>query len=182
MQRSTVLINVLNRTINRTVQCNRQKSVRFKPKTAPVKAQKTPSMLALDNFDFYYAPLFGQHWSSIRLGLLTPHKYVAVLNNLSLNKDSNEQFLKDLGTVELISQLAKSKRRFDLVKQELEAKAVGGTSELEKEEGEEAQVTEEQEYDDRQSSGLSEFVPAEEDYTMGQLKDGVESAKNKGIK
>jgi hypothetical protein len=32
---------------------------RFKPKMVNVKPLKTPSMLALDHFDFYYAPLFG---------------------------------------------------------------------------------------------------------------------------
>uniref|UniRef100_A0AC34RRK6 Uncharacterized protein n=1 Tax=Panagrolaimus sp. JU765 TaxID=591449 RepID=A0AC34RRK6_9BILA len=55
-------------------------------------------MLALDNFDFYYGPLYGEQWPSIRLGLLTPNKFVAVLNRFSQSKEVNEQILKDLGT------------------------------------------------------------------------------------
>lgn len=40
-------------------------------------------MLALDNFDFYYGPIFGSQWPSIRLGLLSQKKFVAVLNRFS---------------------------------------------------------------------------------------------------
>lgn len=58
---------------------------RFKPKTMKVRQQKTPSMLALDHFDFYYAPLFGKKWPSIRLGLLCQHKFVAVMNRFSMD-------------------------------------------------------------------------------------------------
>lgn len=40
-------------------------------------------MLALDNFDFYYGPLFTNKWPSIRLGLLMPNKFAAVVNRFS---------------------------------------------------------------------------------------------------
>jgi hypothetical protein len=43
---------------------------------------KTPTTQALDHFDFYYGPMFGSRWPSVRLGLLSPKKFVAVLNNL----------------------------------------------------------------------------------------------------
>ncbi|CAK5029620.1 unnamed protein product [Meloidogyne enterolobii] len=56
---------------------------RFKPKILKTKPLRTPSMLALDNFDFYYGPLFTNKWPSIRLGLLTPNKFAAVVNRFS---------------------------------------------------------------------------------------------------
>jgi hypothetical protein len=44
-------------------------------------------MLALDHFDFYYKPLYGggELWPSVRLGLLTPNKFIAVLNRFSVS-------------------------------------------------------------------------------------------------
>uniref|UniRef100_A0AC34R133 Uncharacterized protein n=1 Tax=Panagrolaimus sp. JU765 TaxID=591449 RepID=A0AC34R133_9BILA len=80
----------------------RFRTAKFKPKISRSKPIKTPSMLALDNFDFYYGPLYGEQWPSIRLGLLTPNKFVAVLNRFSQSKDVNEQILKDLGTVNIM--------------------------------------------------------------------------------
>ncbi|VDO68788.1 unnamed protein product [Onchocerca flexuosa] len=55
----------------------------FKEKYAKVRQFKTPTMVALDNFDFYYGPVYGNDWPSIRLGLLTPNKYFAVLNKFA---------------------------------------------------------------------------------------------------
>jgi hypothetical protein len=51
-------------------------------------------MLAIDNFDFYYAPLFGKKWSSIRLGLLMPNKFAAVINRYSEGFEVN--FIRNL--------------------------------------------------------------------------------------
>lgn len=58
---------------------------RFKPNIAKVRKHKTSTMLALDHFDFYYGPMFDKRWPSIRLGLLTQNKFVAILNRFSLN-------------------------------------------------------------------------------------------------
>lgn len=55
----------------------------FKEKYAKILPLKTPTMIAIDNFDFYYGPLYGNDWPSIRLGLLTPNKYFAVLNKFA---------------------------------------------------------------------------------------------------
>jgi hypothetical protein len=40
-------------------------------------------MFAIDHFDFYYAPLFDKKYPSIRLGLLMPHKFAAIVNRYS---------------------------------------------------------------------------------------------------
>lgn len=58
---------------------------RFKPNIAKIRKHKTSSMLALDHFDFYYGPMFGKRWPSIRLGILTQNKFVSILNRFSQN-------------------------------------------------------------------------------------------------
>ncbi|KAI6206571.1 WD-REPEATS-REGION domain-containing protein [Aphelenchoides besseyi] len=80
----------------------------------PLKPQigetiKTPSMMAIDHFDFYYGPIFGKQWPSIRLGLLTPHKFVAVLNRLSTKAEVNTAILRNLSTVDLVQTLTHGK-------------------------------------------------------------------------
>lgn len=74
----------------------RFKSARFKQNMAKVKQMKSPTMLAMDHFDFYYAPLFGKKWPSIRLGLLTPNKYIAVLNRFSKDYEVIFEFIKKI--------------------------------------------------------------------------------------
>lgn len=61
--------------------------------------------MALDHFDFYYAPLFGRSWPSIRLGLLTPNKFVAVINRYSQDFEVSERIIRDLGTVDVVERL-----------------------------------------------------------------------------
>lgn len=58
---------------------------RFIKKEVRLKLQEreSPTKVALDYFDFYYAPLYGQEWHSIRLALLTGKKYVALVNNFA---------------------------------------------------------------------------------------------------
>lgn len=87
----------------------RYKAPRFKPKMARTRPLKTPTMLALDHFDFYYAPLFAKRWPSMRLGLLTPNKFVAVLNRFSKSADVNARILEELGTLDLVETLTKGK-------------------------------------------------------------------------
>lgn len=89
------------RLLTRVGQCTqgytqrRYKRVQFKEKVgyivihvtciqvAPVNQQKTPSMVALDHFDFTYGPLYGSEWNSMRLALLSPNKYVAIGNTMA---------------------------------------------------------------------------------------------------
>ncbi|VDN55615.1 unnamed protein product [Dracunculus medinensis] len=74
---------------------------RFKRKIAKVRPLRTPTALALDHFDFYYGPLFGDKWPSIRLALLMPHKYIAILNKFS--RFVHEEILKEYGAFDLLS-------------------------------------------------------------------------------
>lgn len=52
--------------------------------------------MALQHFDFFYRPLFGANWPSIRLGLLSDQKYVALVNNYA-QFDKVVQKLERLG-------------------------------------------------------------------------------------
>ncbi|EFO22986.2 hypothetical protein LOAG_05500 [Loa loa] len=77
----------------------------FKEKYAKVRPFKTPTTIAMDNFDFYYGPVYGNDWPSIRLGLLTPNKYFAVLNKFARNREENEALLKDLGAFNVLEKI-----------------------------------------------------------------------------
>lgn len=59
-----------------------------------------PKDLALQNFDEHYSPLFGKMWPSIRIALLSPSKYCAVINNFS-NYDAVCENLTSLGAVDV---------------------------------------------------------------------------------
>jgi len=43
--------------------------------------KKHPVDRTLEHFDDFYKTVFGRRWPSIRLALLSPHKYCAVINN-----------------------------------------------------------------------------------------------------
>ncbi|RWS03221.1 5-methylcytosine rRNA methyltransferase NSUN4-like protein, partial [Dinothrombium tinctorium] len=62
--------------------------------------------LAMQHFDNFYAKVYSKKWMSIRLGLLSPRKYAAVLNLLG-DCDSTESELKSLGAIDLSEYYAK---------------------------------------------------------------------------
>ena len=46
-----------------------------------IDKKKFPKDKALESFDDFYGSVYGNRWKSIRAALLTPHKYVALVNN-----------------------------------------------------------------------------------------------------
>ncbi|KAG8226677.1 hypothetical protein J437_LFUL005491 [Ladona fulva] len=62
--------------------------------------QKTPKHKALQTFDNLYKEFYGSKWPSIRLALLSPSKYCAVVNNFGPT-DETVCKLKELGAVEI---------------------------------------------------------------------------------
>ncbi|CAJ0585851.1 unnamed protein product, partial [Mesorhabditis spiculigera] len=99
---------------------SRGKRNRFKPKIASVRQNKNPSSMALDHFDFYYGPIFGKKWPSIRLGLLMPNQYVAVVNTLSKSWKANVLLLEEEGTVDLLEKIQgkfRDKRQEDKIRE-----------------------------------------------------------------
>ncbi|KAK6061767.1 WD domain, G-beta repeat protein [Cooperia oncophora] len=112
--RDRILLSFQIRMFNKCLQTSpsrlqihqqRFKTVKFKPKVAKTHALKTPSMVALDHCDFYYGPMFGKRWPSIRLGLLTPNKYIAVMNTFSNECDTHEELLKSSNTIDLLARI-----------------------------------------------------------------------------
>ncbi|CAJ0567473.1 unnamed protein product, partial [Mesorhabditis spiculigera] len=99
---------------------SRGKRNRFKPKIASVRQNKNPSSMALDHFDFYYGPIFGKKWPSIRLGLLMPNQYVAVVNTLSKSWKANVLLLEEEGAVDLLEKIQgkfRDKRQEDKIRE-----------------------------------------------------------------
>uniref|UniRef100_A0A915DMR5 NOL1/NOP2/Sun domain family member 4 n=1 Tax=Ditylenchus dipsaci TaxID=166011 RepID=A0A915DMR5_9BILA len=176
--------NQIVHSVGSLLNVNRVKSVdfmpvrygapRFKPKMAKTKQMKTPSMLALDHFDFYYSPLFGKLWPSIRLGLLTPNKFIAVMNRFSESFEANHLMVKDLGTVNLIEAL-NTPRYLEVLEKhksiaEAEAESII-SSEAKKEahSSSEEMDRSESEMDSellRTQAGLTQFRESTADYTM----------------
>ncbi|XP_076337663.1 5-methylcytosine rRNA methyltransferase l(2)10685 isoform X2 [Tachypleus tridentatus] len=56
--------------------------------------------LAIQHFDDFYSSVFGKQWPSIRLALLCPHKYFAVINWFS-NQKETKNILYRLGALNL---------------------------------------------------------------------------------
>lgn len=66
-----------------------------------VKEKTSAKNLALEYFDFYYAPTFGQEWNQMRLALLTGRKYVALVNNYA-NRTQTISELKNQTALDVI--------------------------------------------------------------------------------
>lgn len=65
------------------------------------KLKKTnPANLALKHFDEFYKKFFKHEWHSIRIALLTQHKYVALVNNFGDVEKTMEQ-LENLGALNI---------------------------------------------------------------------------------
>lgn len=55
-----------------------------------------PKHRALEHFDDFYKSVFGDKWPSIRVALLSPQKYVALVNNFGDTEKTCEK-LENLG-------------------------------------------------------------------------------------
>ncbi len=73
--------------------------------------ERSPTLaknVALQYYDFYYAPIFGLEWNKIRLAMLTGHKYTALINNYNDSFKHSEE-LEALGALNLIEHSIKIK-------------------------------------------------------------------------
>ncbi|EYB98233.1 hypothetical protein Y032_0133g1786 [Ancylostoma ceylanicum] len=164
----------------------RFKTVKFKPKVAKTRPLKTPSAVALDHCDFYYGPMFGKRWPSIRLGLLTPNKYIAVMNTFSKSCDAHEDILKDMSTLDLLARIRgktanerieEKKQRVDSIAKEETERAM---KEMEVPETESPAPTHEDPVM-RSAAGLGEFQPPSESVTPGELQLGKKKRKSEDL-
>lgn len=62
--------------------------------------KKYPVDKALEHFDDFYKTVFGRKWPSIRLALLSPHKYCAVINNFG-DSDTAVSDLQNIGAINM---------------------------------------------------------------------------------
>uniref|UniRef100_A0A0N4Z2B4 NOL1/NOP2/Sun domain family member 4 n=1 Tax=Parastrongyloides trichosuri TaxID=131310 RepID=A0A0N4Z2B4_PARTI len=163
----------------------RQKSGKFKAKIAKTTQLKTPSMMALDHFDFYYGPMFGKNWPSVRLGLTTPNHFVAVVNRFSDECQINEEIIKDLGTVNLIEKLTKGmdtaserlkkKKEMTDKKPMMDVDNESGLSDIEERNNLEN-------VEMRSEAGLTEFQQSGESFSVGDLHSGNKVKEMNDIK
>lgn len=170
----------------------RWKTVKFKPKIAKTKPLKTPSAQALDHFDFYYGPLFGKKWPSIRLGLLAPNRYLAVMNTMSRNWKAHEDILSDMGARDLLASIRgktedetlESKRKVveeracektKQVKIEIENPSTSSDRNA-------SLDNEEQEAVFRSAAGLSEFRASPGELSSGTIHMGHSGVKSRTTK
>lgn len=80
-----------------------------------LKEKRSAKNLALDYFDFFYAPLYGVEWPKIRLALLTGRKYTALVNNYSINRNETINDLTKLGAFNLFEICMRSLEKHDNV-------------------------------------------------------------------
>ncbi|KAK3606741.1 hypothetical protein CHS0354_036540 [Potamilus streckersoni] len=69
----------------------------YKEKWVMNRKKKTHTELALNHFDTFYSPVYNKLWPSIRLALLSPQKYGAIVNNFSADADDIESKLCQTG-------------------------------------------------------------------------------------
>ncbi|XP_054269648.1 5-methylcytosine rRNA methyltransferase NSUN4-like [Macrosteles quadrilineatus] len=67
---------------------------------ATKRKKKTSVDTAIEYFDTVYGPLFEKRWPSIRLALLSPHKYCAVVNNYN-EPDKTCTELENIGAINI---------------------------------------------------------------------------------
>ncbi|KAJ1358097.1 hypothetical protein KIN20_016407 [Parelaphostrongylus tenuis] len=164
----------------------RFKTVKFKTKIAKTQPLKTPSAIAIDHCDFYYGPMFGKRWPSIRLGLLTPSKYVAVINTFSKDCDTHEDLLEQLNTLELLKRVRgkTASERIEEKKKVVDSQAKEDTksflSSMEVHDPEIA-VNHAEDPIMRSEAGLGEFQLPSHTSTLGDLQLGRAKAKGKDL-
>lgn len=154
----------------------REKSGKFKAKIAKTTQLKTPTMMALDHFDFYYGPMFGKNWPSVRLGLTTPNNFVAIVNNFSEECHINEAIIKDLGTVNLIEQITNgmsiASERLRKKKELFEKKSAtsGENNDSKDENSLECEDEASKDVDVRTEAGLAEFTQSSHTFSIDELQ------------
>jgi len=70
----------------------------------------SPTKLAMAHFDELYSGLYKHKWSSIRLGLLSPGKHCALVNNFGDTEDTIAK-LRDLDCIDIGQEVTAAKKR-----------------------------------------------------------------------
>lgn len=105
MLRSTTNIRVYLKEKVRVISC-RQYAAQLEGKWTSAswrniqKASKNAD-LAISHFDNFYSKVYGPMWPSMRLGLLSPHKYCAISNSFLDNEELYEELRGDSEIINL---------------------------------------------------------------------------------
>ncbi|KAM9000525.1 5-methylcytosine rRNA methyltransferase NSUN4 isoform X1 [Sarcophilus harrisii] len=83
MQASRRLLAEARRLLSRPAPGLIPRRLRHKKKWASTEPKFSPARLALQNFDVNYKVQFGELWPSVRVSLLSEHKYGALVNHFS---------------------------------------------------------------------------------------------------
>jgi hypothetical protein len=70
-----------------------------------LREKKSAKNLALEYFDFFYANTYETEWNSVRLAMLTGQKYVALVNNYSLESDRIRSELERAAAFDMLDYL-----------------------------------------------------------------------------
>ncbi|KAI1286778.1 5-methylcytosine rRNA methyltransferase NSUN4 [Halotydeus destructor] len=145
---------------------------------AQLKKQAFPTDLALQHYDNFYAKVYGEHWKSARIGLLSPNKYCAIVNIFADNEQTEDD-LRMLGAVELNpyyqrhwKKSERYKQRVQLLKEKRAKKLAGLSSQAEAEGKEfnpdEVEVSDVSDSEIKKVTGVSSGSEAEDFVEMFQ--------------
>lgn len=96
LQRRLTTVNQFNSLLNT---CHKR-SKTYQGFLTEAEKKKFPTNRALQHFDDFYKNVYGKKWPSIRLALLSPQKYIAVINNFG-DPDETCDTLKNEGALDL---------------------------------------------------------------------------------
>ncbi|XP_063244298.1 5-methylcytosine rRNA methyltransferase NSUN4 [Bacillus rossius redtenbacheri] len=89
-----MIFNSFGKRMNFAVIVYTQKRLKNRSSThwSVLAKKKFPKDKALEHFDDFYKTVYGKKWPSIRLALLSPHKYCALVNNFGDTEDILKHF------------------------------------------------------------------------------------------
>ncbi|XP_069140392.1 5-methylcytosine rRNA methyltransferase NSUN4-like [Argopecten irradians] len=148
---------------------------------------------ALEHFDLFYKPVFGDVWPSIRISLLTTQKYCALVNNFVNTEDAIDR-LTDLGTHNILEHVSEvlhgthqsgvnTDNTFDFKRDTKKCSSDDSEeTDVYEDEDSEKEITEEEElltllrYE--KNTSLENFVPVKKVYTERELYEQEDVQKS----
>lgn len=77
---------------------------------------------AMTHYDDFYSMVFGKQWPSLRLGLLTPPKYMAIPNPFTGNVEAISKKLREMGSYSIPELWSRQRLLLDEERKEIDLK------------------------------------------------------------
>lgn len=77
---------------------------------------------ALTHYDDFYGNIFGKQWPSMRLGLLSPPKYMAIPNTLTGDANTISEKLQEMGAYSVVDMWEQQQKLLEEQKKEVDLK------------------------------------------------------------